>query len=207
MASHPKRPALQKAGVRDTDSKRVSMRSKERAVFIRELIWDIFAISNHLSAVRRVWSDMLGVTGPQWLILMAVDYLDIGNGVSVGTVSTKLHVNQTFIVAQTKILEAAGFVLRNSSKVDARVVLLSLSDSARQELTKMAPQRREINNYIFSQLDDQTMKDLSGTMSIVRDHLEQAALMLRSESERNEIAVAASSKSQALRSIRARKLV
>jgi len=144
----------------------------------RELVWDIFAISSHLAEVRRVWATTLGVSGPQWLILMAVDYLDERNGVSVGTVSAKLHVNQTFVVAQSKALEAEGYLTRRNSEKDARVVLMSLTDQTRRKLAAIAPRRREVNDFIFSQLDSATMKKVSQAISLIRTQLERAVILL-----------------------------
>lgn len=161
--THPRKPSASASGIDEGP---------------RDLIWDIFAISSHLAEVRRVWATMLGVSGPQWLILMAVDYLDEGNGVSVGTVSAKLHVNQTFIVAQSKTLEANGYLKRRNSEKDARVVLMSLTDQTRRRLTLIAPRRREVNDLIFSQIDEATMKKVSQAMSLIRTKLESAVILL-----------------------------
>lgn len=147
----------------------------------RDFIWDIFAIASHLAEVRRVWAAALGVSGPQWLILMAVDYLDEGSGVSVGTVSAKLHVNQTFVVAQSKTLEANGFLTRRNSEKDARVVLMSLTPKTRRSLVALAPRRREVNDFIFSKLDAKTMKEVALAMSSIRTRLESALLLLSAE--------------------------
>jgi DNA-binding MarR family transcriptional regulator len=162
----------------DFGGKNGSARSHEHDGLVRELIWDLFAISSHLGDIRRVWASMMDVSGPQWLTLMAIDYLDAGKGVSVGTVSAKLHVNQTFIVSQTKMLEADGLVARRSSNQDARVVLLSLTEVARRRLAKIDPRRNEINNFIFSQQGARALKELAGKMSSIRGRLEQASLML-----------------------------
>jgi MarR family transcriptional regulator, organic hydroperoxide resistance regulator len=179
MASRAKRLLISTPSVVHlSETKRSAPRSRERDGHVKEVIWDIFAISNHMSVVRRVWAGMLGVTGPQWLIIMAIDYLDSGNGVSIGTVSAKLHVNQTFVVAQSKLLEAEGVISRRSSEEDARVVLLSLTERTQRSLQKIASRRNEINDFIFSELTERGLKDLSTTMSTIRTRLEHAALML-----------------------------
>jgi len=121
---------------------------------------------------------MLGVSGPQWLILTAVDYLDEGDGVSVGTVSAKLHVNQTFIVSQSKLLEAKGYLTRRNSEKDARVVLMSLTDRTRRKLSVIAPRQWEVNDFIFSQIDKATMKTVSKAMSLIRTQMERAVVLL-----------------------------
>jgi DNA-binding MarR family transcriptional regulator len=179
MASRTKRlPTSTPSTAHLSETKRSAPRSRERDGRVREVIWDIFAISNHMTVVRRVWAGMLGVTGPQWLILMAIDYLDSGTGISIGTVSARLHVNQTFVVAQSKLLEAGGFISRRSSEEDARVVLLSLTESTRRSLQKISSRRNEINDFIFSELSERGLKELSSTISSVRARMEHAALML-----------------------------
>jgi len=175
MSSRPK--TLVKAA--GDFGKQPGARSLENDELVRELIWDIFAISSYLGEIRRVWAGMLDVSGPQWLILMAIDYLDAGSGVSVGTVSAKIHVKQTFIVAQTKMLEADGLVARRSSDQDARVVLLSLTEAARRRLAEIAPRRHEINDFIFFQPSARALKELVGTMTSIRGRLEQASLLLK----------------------------
>ena len=121
---------------------------------------------------------MLGVSGPQWLILMAVDYLDERDGVSVGTVSAKLHVNQTFVVAQSKTLETNGYLTRRNSEKDARVVLMSLTDHTRRRLASISPRRREVNDFIFSDIDGTTLKGVSEAMSLIRTRLKKAVILL-----------------------------
>ena len=112
---------------------------------------------------------------------MAVDYLDERNGVSVGTVSAKLHVNQTFVVAQSKTLEANGYLTRRISEKDARVVLMSLTDQTRRRLTAIAPRRREVNDFIFSHFDEATMETVSQAMSLIQARLERAVILLSTD--------------------------
>ena len=183
MASRPKRlPRSAPPVVNSSESKRSAPRSRERDGQMGQVIWDIFALSHYTDVVRRILAGMLGVTGPQWLIVTAIDDLDTGNGISVGTVSAKLHVNQTFVVAQSKLLEAGGFLSRRSSEEDARVVLLSLTERTRRGLQKIAPQRNEIKDFIFSELTDRDLKDFSATMSSLRAQIERAGLILKARS-------------------------
>src|SRR5258708_26144033 len=66
-----------------------------------QIIWDLVSISNHLEEMRRCWARLFGISGPQWLILMAINDLDQGSGVSVGEVSAKVHAVSTFVTKQT----------------------------------------------------------------------------------------------------------
>lgn len=146
---------------------------------VRAFIWNIFAISNHFAEVRRGWASILGVSGPQWLILMAIDQLDRGEGAQVGEVSAKIHVNSTFVTAQSKQLEDLGFVARRSSLQDGRVVLLSLTDKARREIGALARRRQQVNDFIFGGLSDSELALLVRQSDAIRTRLERATLMVK----------------------------
>jgi len=77
---------------------------------------------------------MIGITGPQWNILMAIDHLDEGGGVSMGEIANKLHVNSTFVTAQSKIMEKSGHLRRVTSNSDRRIVLVSLRQTTINKL-------------------------------------------------------------------------
>jgi len=88
----------------------------------RQFAWEIAAINVHLQEIRYFWAKALGVSGPQWMILMALADLDQGAGVPVKVVSKMLHVDPSFVTTQSKMLEKKGFMRRKTSGDDARVV-------------------------------------------------------------------------------------
>src|SRR6266849_2896949 len=94
---------------------------------VRRFLLDLASINVHLDEIRKFWAKSLGVSGPQWMILMALSELDRGQGVSGKDVSELLHIDPSFITTQTKLLERAGLVRRLASSEDARVILMSLT--------------------------------------------------------------------------------
>ena len=58
---------------------------------VRTLVWNILSINSHMEDIRYFWAGVLQITGPQWLIVMAVHDLDRGNGVPVREVSAILN--------------------------------------------------------------------------------------------------------------------
>src|ERR1700744_1934749 len=95
---------------------------------IRRLNWTIAAMNVHLEELRYFWAKTLGISGPQWMILMALADMDQSDGVPVNVVSKKLHVDSSFITTQSKILEKKGLLRRKVSPADARIVQMSLTD-------------------------------------------------------------------------------
>lgn len=144
----------------------------------RTLIWELFSASSHLEDIRRAWAQFLNISGPQWLIMMAIETLDTGDGVPVGEVSSKLHVNSTFITAQSKQLESIGYIKRTASKLDARVVLLSLTDRAIKTIAAFSDQREQVNEFIFGILSPKELQDTVETLTLIRGRMEKALRMI-----------------------------
>src|SRR5438309_11803889 len=75
-------------------------------------IWSVYEIGSHLDDIRQIWAELMDISQPQWLILMAIKELDQGIGVSGIDIAGKLHVHPTFIANRTKDLEKAGLLAR-----------------------------------------------------------------------------------------------
>ena len=158
--------------------RRLSKQTKSLDRLIGEFQWDVAAISARLEDIRRVWAKTLGVSGPQWMILMAIGDLDPGTGVSVGDVSIKINVRSTFVTMETKMLEKAGLVSRVSSPHDGRVVLMSLTEKARKGIAYLSARRRKMDEAIYADLESDRLEDAMETLSIVRRRIEKAAVQL-----------------------------
>ncbi|MFZ2156668.1 MAG: MarR family winged helix-turn-helix transcriptional regulator [Bradyrhizobium sp.] len=148
---------------------------------VRRFIWSVFSIRTHLDDIHQIWANLLGVSEPQWLILLAIDELDSGEGVPGTKIAAKLHIHPVFVTTQTKSLEKAGFVTRITSAVDARFVLMSLTSKARTEIAKLSAQRRALNESLFAGLDDQGLQDVTNKLTEIMKNAEKAARRLSAE--------------------------
>jgi MarR family transcriptional regulator, organic hydroperoxide resistance regulator len=143
---------------------------------IRRFTWVIASINVHLEELRYFWAKALGISGPQWMILMALFDLDHNDGVPVNAVSKKLHVDSSFVTTQSKILEKKGFLRRKTSAEDARIVQMSLTDKTYKHLAKLAEQQEALNEFIFTELNDKQLGDLTDTLTALGNRLEKATL-------------------------------
>ncbi|QDM18188.1 MarR family winged helix-turn-helix transcriptional regulator [Tardiphaga sp. vice278] len=123
-----------------------------------ELFWEIDGLSRLFLEIQNHWAKALGVTAPQFLILQAVRELGWKKGAAVKDVAARLKVHPSFITAETKGLVKSGLVEKMPSKLDARVVLLSLSDRARSALESLHPHREALNSFVFASVDDDEME-------------------------------------------------
>ena len=139
--------------------------------------WEITSTSVRLEELRDFWAQAIKVTGPQWMIMMVLANPDDRSaGLSVGAVSRALRVDQSFVGTQSRLLEKKGFVRRESSPEDARVVNLSLTDRARKQMASLAARRSELSEFIYADLDLRELAELTKTISSIKTRLEKAIL-------------------------------
>jgi DNA-binding MarR family transcriptional regulator len=152
-----------------------STASKNQEV-IRRFTWVIASINVHLEELRYFWAKALGISGPQWMILMALADLDQDDGVPVNAVSKKLHVDSSFVTTQSKLLEKKGFLRRKTSVEDARIVKMSLTDKTYKHLAGLASQQEALNDFIYGELNDKQLGELTETLNTLKSRLEKATL-------------------------------
>jgi DNA-binding MarR family transcriptional regulator len=144
----------------------------------RQFAWEIAAINVHLQEIRYFWAKALGVSGPQWMILIALADLDQGEGVPVKVVSKMLHVDPSFVTTQSKMLEKKGFMRRKTSGDDARVVQMSLTDKSYKHIASLASQQEELNNFIFTEFSERDLSEFVGKLTALKVRLETASLKI-----------------------------
>lgn len=143
---------------------------------IRRFAWVINSVGVHLEELRYFWAKALGISGPQWMILMALADLDDKDGVPVNVVSKKLHVDPSFVTTQSKMLEKKGFLRRKPSTEDARIVLMSLTDKTYKQMAGLAAQQDALNEFVFAELSNKQLDELIDTLSGLRNRLEKGRL-------------------------------
>jgi DNA-binding MarR family transcriptional regulator len=145
---------------------------------IRRFSWEIASISAYLEELRHFWAKTLGISGPQWMIIVALADHDQGDGVAVNVVSKLLHVDPSFVTTQSKLLEKKGFIRRKTSDEDARIVKMSLTDKTSKHLANLASQQEALNEFIFAEFGDREMAELTGKLGSLKRRLEKACLIV-----------------------------
>ena len=151
-------------------------RGIENLDIIKRFTLEISSINCHLEEVRQLWGKTLGITGPQWMILMAISDLDKDGGVPVNVVSKLLHVDPSFVTTQSKILEQKELLLRAPSPSDARVVRLSLTDKTRKHLASLADQYKTFRQYVFDEFNEKELAEFTAKLATLNGRLEKACL-------------------------------
>jgi DNA-binding MarR family transcriptional regulator len=147
----------------------------------RRFSWVIATVALHLEELRYVRARSLGISGPQFLILMALVDLDKGMGVSVRVVAKAIHVDPSFVTTQSKLLEKNGLVRRRIAEEDARVVQLSLTDKAYKQIASGAEAEEALNDFIFAELGSAKLDEVTDVLDGLKARLEKACLRAASE--------------------------
>jgi len=119
----------------------------------RQLVYDLLTISVRMEGVREHLARRLGVSGPQYSILMAIARLQGPHGVRVGNVAKALHVTSAFIATETGRLARLGLVSKSPNPKDRRGILLALTTRGQTALLKLGPEIRAVNDDFFKPLD------------------------------------------------------
>lgn len=134
---------------------------------VRDFVWNIVEIHSQLEEIHKSWAELLEMTEPQWLILMAIDALDEGRGVSGIAVANKLRIHPAFVTNQTKKLESMEFLAREPSPDDARFLQMSLTQKARTEISKLSIKQEALNMTMFDGLDDASLEYLNKRLASI----------------------------------------
>ena len=93
-----------------------------------QLCFPLYAASRELTRHYKPFLDPLGLTYPQYVTMMALWEQD---GVKVGELGSRLHLDSATLTPLLKRLEARGYLTRQRSTVDERAVIVSLTDEGR----------------------------------------------------------------------------
>ncbi len=116
---------------------------------LRRLLYDFFTVSARMDAVKRYLGERLGITAPQYTIIMGIAELQGETGVSVGRVGEYLHVTGPFVTMESGKLIKKGFLKRRSDLSDRRVTLLSVAPKGQKALQALFPELQQINDVFF----------------------------------------------------------
>ena len=127
----------------------------------RALVADLFTISTRMEMVREHLGRRMGISGPQYSIVVAVAHLQGRNGISVGALAQALHVSSAFIATEGGKLVRRRLLLKRTNPLDRRGVLLSVAPAGRLAVDRVSAEIRAVNDLFFGALDAASFAALS----------------------------------------------
>jgi DNA-binding MarR family transcriptional regulator len=131
----------------------------------RRLVYDLLTIASRMTVVREHLANGMGITAPQFSLLMAVGQFHGEGGAGVTAVAKILHVSSAFVATETGKLAQAGLLAKRANPRDRRAVLLSLTRTGRSLIERSSNEIRSVNDAFFGALTRGTFAALSTTMA------------------------------------------
>ncbi len=94
-----------------------------------QICFPLYVIAKEITGLYRPFLDELGITYPQYLVMMI---LWDGDGLTVSHIGEKLFLDSGTLTPLLKRLESKGFIIRKRKKEDERVVEVFLDEAGKQ---------------------------------------------------------------------------
>lgn len=127
----------------------------------RALIEDLLLLSGQIQWLRSVLARHLGVSEPQYRILMTIARLQDEMNVSVSALAARMRVTGAFVTAEAGKLHRMGLILKEKDQLDRRGVILRLSEKGHRALVDIAAGPQTINDELFKDFSKEEFKVLS----------------------------------------------
>jgi MarR family transcriptional regulator, organic hydroperoxide resistance regulator len=131
----------------------------------RRLVYDLLTVATRMTVVREHLGRRMGISAPQYSLLMAIGQLQGELGVGVTAVARVLHVSSAFVATETGKLAQAGVLTKRANPKDRRAVLLSLTRAGRALIERNSAEVRAINDIFFGALTATTFAAASAAMA------------------------------------------
>jgi DNA-binding MarR family transcriptional regulator len=145
----------------------------------RAFIDDFVRLSARLQGLRQALARRMGMTPPQYNILMVLARAGTPEGMTMSTIAGRLRVSLSFVVSQARTLERMGLIDLRRNPADRRSVLTAITPAGRRRIMRAAPQIQRVNDLLFASL---TRRELEATGRVIERVLkggEAAALALK----------------------------
>lgn len=144
----------------------------------RQLVNDLLTIAARMDAVRGRFAGLIGVTPPQYTVLVTVAQLEGAlGGATVRAVADHMHVSGAFVTAETGKLAAKGYLSKRPNPSDGRSVLLALTAKGRKALDAALPQIRAVNDAFFGKLGADEFERLAASAARIVEASPSAVLL------------------------------
>jgi MarR family transcriptional regulator, organic hydroperoxide resistance regulator len=150
---------------------------------LRKLLYDLFTVSSRMQELRRHLGLRIGVTGPQFSMMMAIAELQGATGVSVGRIADYMHVTGTFITSESAKLAKRKLLKKHLDAHDRRLSLLSLTPSGERLLTGLFPELQQINDVFFELGSRDQFENLCGLLDRLVSNSQRALALVHAANE------------------------
>jgi DNA-binding MarR family transcriptional regulator len=115
----------------------------------RRLIYRLVVVEERLRHARAYFGRLIGLSGPQYMLLISVAYLQGATGITVRSLARELRVTSAFITAESRRLIERGLLAKRRNPHDSRSTLISVTAAGRRRIEQVVPEVRRVNDLFF----------------------------------------------------------
>ena len=138
-------------------------------VAFRETLYLMVLAFGRLYTCREAFGRALGLTAPQFIVLIGTAYQQGSEGVSIRTLADHTQLAATHVTTEVGRLIGKGLLTKKASTRDRRSVLVRLSPRGEDAIRAVNPLLRRINDLLFANVS-------RGDFGVVSRFLEKFAL-------------------------------
>jgi len=136
----------------------------------RDFLGSLLNVGSQVHELRSFIAKHLGVSEPQYRLILAIAQLQQDEGVSVGVVAERLWVSTNFVTMEVRKLQSIGWVEKRQNPEDRRGVLLILTPSGRAAFMEVVNIIQLINDTMF---DGLTIEELEVVGRVAKKLVQQ----------------------------------
>ncbi|MGD9921162.1 MAG: MarR family winged helix-turn-helix transcriptional regulator [Pseudorhodoplanes sp.] len=115
----------------------------------RQLIYRMIITQSRLVDIRKAIAARVGVSAPQYTMMMAILHLQNASGISIGDLAEHLEVTGPHVTGEVRKLAEMELVRKTVNPHDARGVLVRLSREGKRRLVRTFPFIQRVNDILF----------------------------------------------------------
>jgi len=115
----------------------------------RRVVYRLAVVEERLRHARAYLGSRMGLSGPQYMLLISIAYLQGATGISVRALARDLRVTSAFITGESRRLIERGLIAKRPNPQDSRSTLLSVTATGRRRIEAIVPEVRKVNDIFF----------------------------------------------------------
>jgi len=139
--------------------------------------------ADRLLVFREAVARQIGLSGNQYVILLAIAHAQGERGVTVRDVARYTLMASTHVTTQAGALIRKGLVAKRPNAEDGRSVLLTLTPKGEKAMDAIAPTRRQFNDAFYEGVSRQSLLAAGKFLELVTANSERALPLLGQQEE------------------------
>ena len=124
----------------------------------RRLVYRLSVIEERLRHARTYFGRRIGLSGPQYMLLVSVAYLQGASGMTVRALARELRVTSAFVTSESYRLIERGLLAKRPNPHDSRSTLITVTAAGRRRLEALVPEVRKVNDLFFGRLSSASFR-------------------------------------------------